>query len=120
MTEGMVTIGGSLHRQSRLGITRQLISLVHGGPDFAGAQQRHTLGKKIRYGEALNTEAIFVESYVPVQFMLQYEVFISGCQDSQQISFPHFATVLALSTPISAPSCLGAACYNSPPIPIDS
>ena len=29
----------------------------------------------------------------------------------------HLHTILALSTPISAPSCLGAVCYNSPSIP---
>ena len=52
--------------------------------------------------------------------LLQYKVSISGCQDSRQFSFPHFATILVLSTSISTLSCLGAIYYNSPPISIDS
>ena len=41
---------------------------------------------------------------VMVDRLLQYEDSISGCRDSQQFSFPRFATVLVLSTPVSAPS----------------
>ena len=41
-----------------------------------------------------------------VNNLLQKGDSLSGCQDSHQFSFPHLHTVLAHSTPVSAPSFL--------------